>query len=128
MRALLVGCASVTAYRAPNSSLENLGSIYIVHFSPDKRNLESVIADDLRSRGYNVSYGEKDAMPTDIDTIVNYIDHWKWDMSIYMLDIEIEFREAKDNKKIASAKSYRPSIQRASPKKMIQETIDKILE
>lgn len=126
---LLVGCASVTAFRVQGARLENSETMYVVHFMPDNRHFERVIADDLRARGYNaLSYGEKEDIPADVDILVTYVDHWHWDIVNYMLDIEIEFRQAKDGKKIASGKSYRPSLQRMSPKTMIKETLDKILE
>lgn len=129
MLTLLAGCASVTVYRtSKQTSLENMRSIYVAHFAPDDRHLERTIADDLKLRGYNVSYGDGNNIPANVDTIVTYVDHWQWDLSNYMIDIEIEFRQAKDKEKIISAKSYRPSLQRKSPKEMIKEALDRILE
>ena len=125
---VLAGCASVSSFRAPKVQLDDLGSIYVVHFEPDKRHLELVIADDLRARGYNAKSGEANDMPSGTKTVVTYIDHWYWDITNYMLDIEIVFREAGSDIKLASGKSYRPSLQRSSPEKMVKETLDKILE
>ena len=136
MRAILVvllclgltGCASVTAYRLPNANLEDFGSTYVVHFKADKRHLERTIADELVARGYNATYGEEQDTPENIDTVVTYVDHWFWDLRNYMLDITIEIRRAKDKTLIASGKSLRTSLVSASPEKMIQETLNKILK
>ena len=124
----IAGCASITAYRLPDRELKNLGSVYVVHFSPDKRHLERVIADELTLRGYKVTFGEEQNIPEEVNTLVMYVDHWMWDMSNYMINLEIEFRNRQDKSLIASGKSYRPSLQRRSPETMIKETLDKILK
>ena len=123
----IAGCASVNAYYAPNRDLKNIGTMYVVHFSSDKRHLERIIADELTQRGYKVSSGEEANIPVGVNTLVTYVDHWMWDLSNYMLNIEIEFRNREDKSLIASGKSYRPSLQRASPEVMIKETLNKIL-
>ena len=123
----ITGCASVNAYYAPNRDLKNIGTMYVVHFSSDKRHLERTIADELAQRGYKVSSGEEENVPSEVNTLVTYVDHWMWDMSMYMLDIEIQFRGKQDKSLIASARSYRPSMQRRPPEAMIQEALDKIL-
>ncbi|TRZ93706.1 hypothetical protein D4R78_07930 [bacterium] len=124
----IAGCASLTAYYAPNRDLKNLGSMYVVHFPKDKRHLERIIADELTQRGYRATSGEEQDIPEGVNTLVTYIDHWTWDMSNYMLDIEIEFRNRQDKSLIASGKSYRPSLQRRGPDTMIKETLDKVLK
>ena len=124
--AIVSGCASVTVQRVPNADIVNLGKVYVIHFSPEKRHLERIISDQLNFRGFTSTYGEEQDMPKDIDTMVTYVDHWFWDITNYMLDITIEFRDAKTKALIASGKSYRPSLQRSTPEKMIIETIDKI--
>ncbi len=101
--------------------------MYVVHFSPDKRHLEKIIKNQLTARGYTATYGEKHNIPEDIDIIVKYIDNWMWDITNYMLDITIEFKDAKTGILIASGKSYRPSLQRSSPENMIKETLDALL-
>jgi len=124
--AVISGCASVTVTHELTEDLMN-HKIYVIHFSPDKRHLERIISDQLNSRGYTATYGEEQDITEDVDMIVYYIDHWMWDITNYMLDITIEFRDAKTKVLIASGKSYRPSLQRSSPENMIKETLDKIL-
>lgn len=122
----LTGCASLTAFHTPNFKLEPTSSFYVVHFPPDKRHLERIIADEITLRGYRVTYGEEKDVYHDADIIVTYVDHWMWDITNYMIDIEIQFRRAEDKNLIARGKSYHPSLVRASPKKMIRETLTKI--
>ena len=122
------GCASVTSQMAPNQDVKNLGAVYVVHFTPDERHLEKIIAKDLVDKGYHASSGEEKDIPQGIDTLVTYVDHWMWDITVYMLSIDIEFRKNSDRTLIASGKSYRPSMQRRDHEDMIQETLDKILK
>lgn len=125
---IISGCASITAYTVPNSDLKKLGSMYVVNFPKDSRHLEGIIANELTSRGYQVIYGEEKDVPASVNILVTYIDHWTWDMSTYMKDITIELRNKNDKSLIASGKSFRPSLQRRSPKTMIKETLDKLLK
>ena len=124
----ITGCASVNAYYAPNRDLKNIGTMYVVHFSSDKRHLERTIADELAQRGYKVSSGEEENVPSEVNTLVTYVDHWMWDITNYMISIDIEFRNRQDKSLIASGKSYRPSLQRKSTETMIKETLDKMLK
>jgi len=124
----IAGCASVTAYHLPDRDSKNLGSIYVVHFSPDKRHLERIIADQLISMGYRVTCGEEKDTPAEVNTLVNYIDHWQWDMSNYLIELKIEFRTKQDKAWIASGVSNRTSLARRSPEVMIEEILNKILK
>jgi hypothetical protein len=125
---IITGCASVSVYHVPEKELKNLNHIYVVRFPKDTRHLEGIIADELKAMGYNATYGEKQNIPDAATTIVTYKDRWQWDMSNYMLDITIEFRDRQTEELIASGKSYRPSLQRRSQKLMIRETLYKILK
>ncbi|MFH0985030.1 MAG: hypothetical protein V1882_05785 [Candidatus Omnitrophota bacterium] len=125
---MFFGCASVSSKVAPNQDVKNLGSVYAVHFAPDKRHLETVIASDLASRGYKVTSGEEQDVPQGTNTLVTYVDHWMWDITNYMLSLDIELRKNSDKSLIASGRSYRPSMQRAEPEVMVRETLDKILK
>ena len=121
------GCAGVTVQRAPTVDLATRGKMYVVHSSSDKRNLEKIVEAQLNSRGYIATSGEEQNIPGDVDIIVKYIDRWMWDITTYLLEITIEFKDAKTDILIASGKSYRPSLQRTSPENMIIETLDAIL-
>lgn len=127
--ALLIvsGCAAeITVLRAPTADLAKRGKMFVVHSPPDGRHIEKIIKNQLTSRGYSATYGERQNIPGDVDIIVTYIDRWMWDITTYMLEITIEFKDAKTGILIASAKSYRTSLVRATPAEMIAETLDAI--
>jgi hypothetical protein len=123
------GCSSkLSSATIPGASLEEKGKFYVVRFVPDKRNMHMLIADRLTMMGFNAVAGEKSDIPYNINTIVTYIDHWQWDMTMYMIDINIQFRDAKDGSLIMNGKSYRTSLVRKNPDEMIKETLEEMLK
>ena len=126
---LMSGCSSrLSSVSVPGASLEEQGKFYVVHFEPDKRNLNVIIADQLTLMGFNAEAGEKSDMSDDIDIVVTYVDHWQWDMSNYMIEIDIQFRDAEDTSLIMSGESYRTSLVRRAPDEMIKETLEEMLK
>jgi hypothetical protein len=126
---LMTGCASkVSSTAVPGASLKEKGTFYVVRFEPDKRNLNMIIANQLTSMGFNAAAGEKSDIPEDVDTVVTYVDQWQWDMSNYMIKIDIQFRDAKDGALIMSGNSFRTSLVRRTPETMIKETLEEMLK
>jgi hypothetical protein len=126
---LLPGCATnLTSNLVPGASLDELGKIFVVRFEPDKRQLNSIIADKLALMGHPAVAGEADEVPNDIDTLVTYRDNWHWDITMYMIRINIQFRNRKTKELIASGESYRTSLARKNPEEMIYETLVEILK
>lgn len=104
---------------------EQLQSFYVVHFSPDRRNLHQIIASQLLEMGFKATSGEKHNVPNDVHAIVTYIDNWQWDLTNYMIKIQIDFKKP-NGELLASATSYRTSLVRKNPPEMIKETLDEI--
>jgi len=126
---LLSGCATnLTSNLAPGTNLNELGKIFVVRFEPDKRELNRIIADQLTLIGYPAIAGERDEMSDDVDTLVTYTDNWQWDITNYMIKINIRFRDRKTEKIIAIGESYRTSLVRKSPEEMIKETLEEIFK
>ncbi len=123
------GCAtSLSSSVAPGATFNDLGKTFVVRFEPDKRHLNTIIADQLSLIGYPAIAGEKENIPEDINTLVTYKDNWQWDMTNYMIRISIQFRDAKSKALIVSGESYRTSLVRATPEEMIKETLQEILK
>jgi len=126
---LLTGCATnLSSNLAPGVTFDELGKIFVVRFAPDKRELNSIIAEKLTLMGYPAVAGEKSEIPKDVDTLVTYKDNWQWDLTNYMIRINIQFRDSKSGKLIVSGESYRTSLARKSPEKMIEETLVEIFK
>jgi hypothetical protein len=118
---VLGSCAtSLKADIAPKADLDNLGKIYVVRFEPDKRGLNKIFAEELKALGYNARAGESESQPKDTDTLVTYQDHWMWDITNYMISIDVQFYSVKKGKLIANIHNMRTSLVRKTPRGMIR--------
>jgi hypothetical protein len=111
----------------PDSDLSTLKSFYVVKFEPDDRGIEAIIANELNSMGYHATSGVKPSPPLPVDAIVTYQDKWMWDITMYMLELNIDLRDPKTNYSFATGRSYRTSLARKSPEEMTQEVLFKLL-
>lgn len=119
------GCAKVVVKSDsdPNVNLTALKTFYVEKFAPDKRNLHEVIAAKLNELGFTATAGVEPTPPAPVDALVTYQDKWMWDMTNYMLEINIEFRQPETNYVFANGKSYRTSLARRPPEVMIEEAL-----
>lgn len=120
------GCAQkLHADISPGIEPTSLQSFYVAHFEPDKRDLHLTIKEQLEEMGFTATAGELNNNPQDVDAIVTYVDNWQWDLTNYMIKIQITFRDLKGSL-LASATSFRTSLVRKSPPEMIRETLNEI--
>lgn len=120
---LLGGCATKSASVAPNVDLTTIKTAYVVRLAPDKRGINQVVADELALLGIRATTGEETASPPDVDAIVTYQDKWMWDITMYMLQLNVQIRDPKTRAVLASGESMRPSLERFSPPMMAREVL-----
>lgn len=123
---VMSGCASVSSEIAPGASLAGIETVYVQKLPADERGIERVIADQMNLLGYKSSYGESEQPPGPVDAVLTYQDKWMWDITMYMLRLDIQVRDAADGSVMASGQSYRPSMQRRSPEVMAREVLEEI--
>ncbi len=126
---LLSGCAKTVlkSDSDPNVDLSELNTFYVQKFEPDGRDLHLLLAAKLESLGYQVASGTAEAPPDPVDAVVTYVDRWMWDITMYMLEITIEFRDPETRYVFASGNSYRTSLVRKSKEYMIEEVLRDML-
>src|SRR5690242_21668455 len=86
---LLSGCATNNAVKAPDANLGRLKSFYVVRLPADERGVEKLIAARLSAMGYQSSSGEAASPPAPVDALVTYQDRWMWDITMYMIKLDI---------------------------------------
>ena len=111
----------------PNVDLGQLNTFYVQKFGPDGRGLETTIAAQLQALGYQASSGTAEKSTKPVDAIVTYVDRWMWDITMYMLEITIQFHQPDTGYVFASGNSYRTSLVRKSPEHMIEEVLRDML-
>nr|WP_283108228.1 hypothetical protein [Shewanella electrodiphila] len=125
----MTGCATrLEATVAPGQSLTELGNVYVQHFSPDKRNLNYIIADKLTLLGYPATPLDGTEVPNDANIVITYVDNWQWDITNYLIKIKIDFRKAENKQLLITGESFRTSLARKDPDFMIQEALEKIFQ
>lgn len=122
------GCSvnRATATLDPTTDLASIKSLYVVKFEPDERDLHLLIADKLKSIGYEA--GTDMEAKAAADTFVTYVDKWMWDITNYMLELTIVLRDPKTDYPLASGNSFHTSLSRKSPEEMVSEVIDNIFK
>jgi hypothetical protein len=126
---LFSGCSKVVlkADSDPNTDLSGIKSFYVRKLPADGRGIEAKIASQLNKFGYQATSGENEQPPLPVDAIVSYTDRWMWDITMYMLELNIQFRDSETDYVFASGNSYRTSLARKPPEYMIEEVLRKML-
>lgn len=124
---LTTGCAinRSTASVDPSANLSAIKTMYVKKQAEDNTNTNVFIADRLRSKGVTVSTGTG-AVPSGVDGVVDYVEKWMWDITMYMLELTVTIRDPKTDFPLASGNSYHTSLTRLSPQEMANEVVDNI--
>ncbi len=121
----LSGCelARVESRIAPGQKLPPASAkYYIEHLAGEDWGYDKMITEEFRSAGKKATYGALGMAPKG-DYIVTYYDRWYWDMSPYLLELDLRILDPKDRTQIAWAKVRRTSMVRAEPRMMAREAI-----
>ena len=124
--ALTSGCANrATGSLTPGADLSKIKSFYLIPGTEDKDNYLLIKA-NLEKRGYAVTTGPEMLPPYKSDAVVTYVDKWMWDITMYMLELTITFRDPTNNSPLAVGNSLHSSLTRKSPEEMVDEVLTNI--
>ena len=124
--AATTGCANhATASLSPGADLSKLKSFYLIPGEEDKENY-LIIQKNLEHRGYSVTTGPEMPLPYKSDAVVHYVDKWIWDITPYMLELTITFRDPINNYPLAVGNSLHSSLTRKSAEEMVDEVLTNI--
>lgn len=126
--ALLQGCAvnRATATVDPSANLKALKRVHVVQLQEDGYNVNQTIADKLNAMGIQATTS-KDKRK-DVDAIVTYWDKWMWDITMYLLELTIVFRDPNTDFPLATGNSLHTSLTRLSQKEMVDEVLGNIFK
>ncbi len=125
---MLTACATNSATKAPDVNLTRLKTFYVVRVPEDERGVEKMIAARLKALGYQSSSGDEPKPAEPVDAVVTYQDRWMWDITMYMLKLDIQIRDGTSGAILAKGEVMRPSLQRKSPEGMVEETLGVIFK
>jgi hypothetical protein len=123
---LTTGCANrATGSVNPSTDLSALKTMYVRHYPSDNSGVNLEIADKLRSKGVTVTTGPA-APSNNFDAIVTYVDKWRWDITMYLLELTITIRDPKTESPMATGNSFHTSLTRKSQTEMVDEVVNNI--
>jgi hypothetical protein len=61
--------------------------------------------------------------PDDTELIVSYQGQWEWDFRLYLIQLSITARSAKDDQQLASTQIVHPGVTSKSPQSMVHEVL-----
>ena len=125
---MLSDCATNNATKAPDANLSKLKTFYVVRVPEDERGIEKLIAARLTAMGYGSTAGDAPKPAAPVDAIVTYQDRWMWDITMYMIKLDIQIRDGTSGAILAKGEVMRPSLQRKSPEGMVEETLGVIFK
>lgn len=126
---LFSGCVTqLNSNIAPDANLSAVKKIYVIRLPKDERGVDRMIADRLNLMGKQATSGEAANVPADADAIVTYQDKWTWDITMYMIELNVQVRKPKSEIAIASGHSLRTSLVRKSPQEMVAEVLGDIFK
>jgi len=109
--ALTGGCVGSTSGQMTLPAAVATESVYFVERHPkDSRDLASTIAERMQARGLKATSGTPEERKPEHTYIVNYTDRWYWDMRMYLADLRIEVRDAKDQSVVGFGQSTQSSL------------------
>jgi hypothetical protein len=127
--ALMLGaCATLDSARAPDANVKSLKSFYVTRAPEDERGIEKIIAARLSAMGYTATSGDAPQSPDRVDAVVTYQDRWMWDITMYMIKLDVQIHDGNSGAVLARAQAVRPSLQRKSPEGMVQEVLAELFK
>ncbi len=107
----LVGCVGNTSGQLtlPKEQVQ-AGSYFVQRHDKDDRDLASTIAKAMQARGLHATAGTVSQRPAEATYVVTYVDKWMWDMRMYLYDLRIDLRDARDQSILGYGQSMQSSL------------------
>ncbi len=127
--AVLAGCSHLVTRALPKADIGHYKHVFVEHRLADSYGIADEMARQLREMGFDASAGALTMMPSDAEIVVSYEDMWTWDFNTYMIEIDVQVRNARTDKIMAVGHYYRPSMVFGHPPEaMIHELLAKLFK
>jgi hypothetical protein len=126
---VVAACASTAGKPMTVEARPGDATWFVERHPQDGRDLASIIAGALRSRGVDAYSGTPEQRPEGVDILVTYQDRWMWDMRMYLLDLRIDVQDANSHALIAFGQSYQDSLAALGKNQLdiVNRALDEIL-
>jgi hypothetical protein len=129
LQLLCTACVSnLEVKRVPGTDLAQLKTFYVQKLPADGRGVERMIADRLNLMGFHATYGANEAPETTVDAIVTYQDKWMWDITMYMIQLDVQIRDPQTRLLLVNGQTMRSSLIRKTPEGMVEEVLTELFK
>ena len=125
---LLAACSSLSVQKQAGTNLTRFKKIYVEHRLADDRGVDQLITQELARLGYDASSGPLTMTPSDTEAVLTYVDEWNWDFTLYMIDLDVQVRDAHSGQVLATAHYNHPAMGGKSSSGMVKAVIDPLFE
>jgi hypothetical protein len=125
---LLAGCAHLNTQVDRKAGIRGMKHLFVEHNLSDGRNLDQLIARELRKLGYDASAGPMTMMPDGTEAIIAYRDTWNFDFTNYLLELDIAVRTPGTGREIAVGGYRHPSLLGTDPVAIVDKVLDPIFK
>jgi hypothetical protein len=125
---LFAACSSLSMQKQAGANITHFKKIYVEHRLADGRGVDQLIVQELQRLGYDASSGPLTMTPEDAGAILTYVDEWNWDFTLYMIDLDVQVRDAHTGQVLATAHFDHPAMSGKSPVGMVRAAIDPLFE
>lgn len=113
--ACMSGCSTINpATIQSETKLRSFKTAYVVTHGGNSADMDTHLQEALVNRGLEVRAGPESSKPTDVGFYAVYSDSWKWDLTMYLKELHIQFYEAKSGVLLASG-SFSNSLLHSFP-------------
>jgi hypothetical protein len=119
--AFLAGCSSLNTRSVVD--LAPFKHIYVVHRLTDDHHIDEMLVRELQQLGHEASSGPLTLLPENADAILTYEDRWEWDFKTYLIELSVELRTARTEKKLADGHYLQQTPRSKPPAEVVRELL-----
>lgn len=126
--AAITGCSTVNpGHLYGDVRVHDLKTAYVVKHSNSTRDVDIYVQEALSDHGIKAQVGPIESKPKDVDFYIEYVDHWRWDMAMYLFSLDIRFERNSDGALLGTG-SFRQGFLHSFPdtRAKTHEVVDQI--
>jgi len=111
-----------------DSGVTGMRTFYVRKTGDDDYKLGETIVTELQQMGYRATTGSAGSPPGKVDAVITYTDKWVWDITMYLISLDIQILDPASDATLAVAKTVRTSLVRKSQQEMVRETLTQLFK
>jgi hypothetical protein len=123
---LLAACSHLDTRVAPAAKLAGYHNVFVEHELSDGRSIDLFIMRKLQGMGFTAASGPLTMKPPEAELVVSYQEHWTFDFTTYIIEIDMEVHDARTGRELAVGHYFHPSITREYTSEVVDPLIEEL--